>query len=1060
MKTIKSEIKHPGYKRGPVAWMAETPVAANLLMFVLLVAGVIVLLTQVKQEIFPAFEIDRIDISVSYPGASPEEVEKGIILAVEEAINGLEGVKQVSSNAYEGSAFINVDLLYNANRNKTLADIKNAIDRVTSFPLDAEEPTVKLRTTRREVLDLVLYGKVKEKVLRELAENVRDDLLKYEGITQVELADTRPLEIHIEVPERNLRAYGLTIEGIAGQIRKSAMDLPAGGVKTRGGEVLLRTRERRDIGEEFEDLTIISTRDGTAVRLSDIARITDGFAEEDVYTFYNGLPAIRAKVYRIGDQTPLDIAKKVKEYKKKLDPVLPPGVSSAIWLDRSELFHQRVDLLKRNAVIGLFLVLGILGLFLEIRLAFWVTMGIPISFLGSFLFLPVTGVSINMISLFGFIVTLGMVVDDAIVVGESIYVHRQEGLSGLEAAINGVREVLTPVSFSIITSVVAFSPLFFVPGTMGKIFRIIPSVVILVLLLSLFESIYILPAHLAHLKTARVNGIRGKLHRFQAAFSIKVTNFASNIYGPMVRWCVKNRWITWAAAVFMLLLSIGMVKGGRVKIDFFPKVESDWVVAVGTLPFGVSIEETAHIKHSMETALDNVINEETGDKPSKLSRGIVTYIRDTHQIWVVALLVPSDKRDMNATQFADKWRDKIGYIAGLKSLTFDSTAGGPKGGKPVDVQLSHRDIRVLEMAAEDLAEKLKDYEGVTDIEDGFATGKPQFNFKIRPQGSSLGLTASELGRQIRTKFWGAEALRQQRGRDMIRVMVRLPLEERVSEYDIEQLLIRTPNGGEIPLFQAAEVTKGISYSFISRTDGKRTVNVTAETQRGVTGGEVVASLKKKELPELISRYPGLTFSLEGASKHGKESVDSLMAGFMVALLIMYVLIAIPFNSYIQPMMVLSAIPFGFVGAMIGHIIMGYNISLISMMGLVALSGVVVNDSLVLIYTANKYQTEGADPEKAVCDAGIRRFRPIVLTSLTTFLGLTPMICETSLQARFLIPMAISLGFGVLFATVIILLMIPAFYVITDDLKSLFTEIVNDVKKIIGTHPEYDDKSRG
>jgi multidrug efflux pump subunit AcrB len=1015
------------------------------------------LFTQVKQEVFPDFEIDMVSISVPYPGASPEEVETGILLAIEEAVRGLDGVKQVTSTAMEGVGSVYAELRFDADKSKTAADIKNEIDRITSFPPDAEEPIVSIPTTHRQVLSLVIYGDIDEKVLRELAESARDDLLKEEKISQVELEGVRALEISVEVPQARLRAYGLTLEQIANVIGRSAIELPGGGVKTSGGEILIRTAERRDLGREFENITIISSRDGMRLRLGDIALIHDGFEDQDVASFFNGKPAMMVEVYRIGDQTPLQVADAVKKYKERLDKVLPPGVKTAIWRDRSEIFHQRIDLLKQNAFIGLFLVLGILGLFLEVRLAFWVTMGIPISFLGSFLFLPVADVSINMISLFAFIITLGMVVDDAIIVGESIYVHRQTHSDFIAAAISGADEVATPVIFSILTSVTAFAPMFFVEGTMGKVFRILPSVVILVLLLSLFESLYILPAHLGHLSRARETGIQGRLYRLQQRFGHLVERFAERIYGPVVRWSVRNHWITWASGVFLLLVAVGFVQGGRISIMFFPKIESDWVVATATLPYGTALEDTKKVQTRIEHAVWDAVEETSKGHPDRLCRGVFTGMRDTHVIWFVAFLVSTDQRDISATGFAQKWREKIGPLPGLESLVFDSTAGGPSGGSPVDVQLSHKDTRVLEQAAADLAETLGTYEGVTDIDDGFSEGKSQWNLTLTPEARSLGLTAAELGRQMRNTFWGTEALRQQRGRDTIRVVVRLPRSERTSAYDIETLLIRTPDGGEIPLSRAAKIDRGRSYTSIFRTDGRRILHVTGDVVPEVTTGQKVTdALREKELPLVMARYPGLNYTFEGAQRQGRDSMKSLFEGFVIAVLIMYVLIAVPFKSYVQPLVVLSAIPFGIVGAVIGHLIMGYSLSLISMMGLLALSGVVVNDSLVLIHTANRMRDEGKPAKIAVSDAGIRRFRPIVLTSMTTFLGLTPMIFEPSLQARFLIPMAISLGFGVLFATVIILLMVPAFYVIVRDIQEIFLEIPKDVGRLFrtsGNRPE-------
>lgn len=1037
----------PSYR--PVAWMAKNPVAANLLMLILIVGGSLILFTQVKQEVFPDFEIDRVSVTVPYPGASPEEVEKGILLAIEEAVRGIDGVKEVRSTASEGAGTVNVVLYQDADKNKTSAEIKNEIDRITSFPEDAEDPIVKIPTTRRQVLSLILYGNVSEKALRELAETIRDDLLKSDDISQVELTGTRPPEISLEVPQAVLRAHQITLDQVAAQVRQGAVELPGGGVDTPAGEVLLRTDERRDWGEEFADLAIVSNRDGSQLRLGDIARIQDGFEDLDQANYFNGQPAIQVEVFRIGDQTPTQVAAAVKAYRSDLREKLPPGVRSAIWLDRSEIFYDRVTLLRRNALIGLVLVLGILGLFLEVRLAFWVTVGIPISFLGSFLFLPAVEVSINMISLFAFIVTLGMVVDDAIVVGESVYVKRKQGFEPIPAAIAGAGEVAVPVTFSIFTSVAAFAPMLFVEGTMGKVFKILPSVVSVVLLISLFESLFILPAHLGHLGPEQNGGLIGALYRVQRGFGRRVEHFARHGYGRAVGWVVEYRWITWALAMFMLIVSLGFVAGGRLNIIPFPKIQSDWVVAEATLPFGVSMRETRKVRARLEQAARAVIDSETQAGKTGLSRGIYTRINGSHSIRTVVFLVPSDQRAINATEFAGKWRKQVGGISGLDSLVFDSTAGGPRGGSPVDVQLSHRHMDTLEAAAAELAEELRAYAGVTDIDDGFSRGKFQLNFKIRPEAESLGLTALAIGRQMRHHFYGVEALRQQRGRDTLRVMVRLPESERVSEYDIETLLIRTPDGGELPLFRAARATRGTSYTSISRTDGRRTVHVTADVEeKTANAGKILAALVKTELPALLKKYPGLSYTFAGANEERQESMRSLGQGFAIALLVMYVLIAIPFNSYLQPLIILSAIPFGFIGAVIGHLLMGFSMSLISMMGLVALSGVVVNDSLVLLHTANRLRRE-TSVQEAVARAGIQRFRPIILTSMTTFLGLTPMIFETSLQARFLIPMAISLGFGVLFATVIILLMVPAFYVILEDIKGIVKEMGQDLSRLLG-----------
>jgi multidrug efflux pump subunit AcrB len=1043
------------WKKGAIAFMAKNSVAANLLMFALIIGGIIIG-SRVKQEVFPEFEMDLIRASVAYPGASPAEIETGIILSLEEAISGLDGLKKVSATAAEGSGSVRAELILGSDADKALADIKNAVDRITSFPKEAERPEVQLMTSRREVVDLFLHGHEEEETLRQLAETLRDALLSDPGITLVELKDVRPREVSIEITQAQLRRYGLTLEQVATVVRRAAIELPGGSIKTGQGEILLRTSERRDLAEEFEGLSIIQGKDGSRVVLSDIATVVDGFQELDKASFFNGRPAVRMKVYRVGSQTPITVSDAVHKVVDEVRVSLPPGVGVDTWQDSSESYRQRIDLLLRNAAMGLVLVLLVLGLFLEIRLAFWVTMGIPISFLGSFFLLPALDVSFNMISLFAYIVTLGMVVDDAIVVGENIFEMKQRGVPTLEAAIKGAREVATPVTFSILTTIAAFTPMFFVPGFSGKLFRLIPSIVIAVLLISLLESLFVLPAHLAHQKTPKPGGFFATINRFQSIFSNGMLWFIKKIYQPILKGAIRQRYFTIAVGLAMLVLTGGLVAGGRVDFTYFPKIESDIVSVYIELPFGVTKGQTedvqARIVDGAKTILEKVggkdvyrgIATQLGSQPGFRHSSGARAVSGSHLAAVQVSLVTSDKRDFSATRFAELLRDEVGPLPGVKSLLYRSDTG-PNAGADIDVQLSHRDVKTLERAAALLAQSLNQYAGVKDIDNGFADGKPQIDFKIKASAESMGLTATDIGRQIRSSFFGIEALRQQRKRDEVRVMVRLPKSERQSEYNIETLVIRSPGGVEIPLSQAATLRKGSAYTSIERVDGRRILHVTAEASPGVTTGNKIktAVIKSGILKELKQSFQGLDYSFEGANRQQQESLQSLKMGMLLALLAIYGLLAIPFGSYIQPAIVMSAIPFGIVGAVAGHIIMGFELSIISMMGIVALTGVVVNDSLVLIDAANRFRAQGHSHHDSIRLAGLRRFRPILLTSLTTFFGLMPMITETSLQARFLIPMAISLGFGVLFATFIILLIVPALYMIIEDIRGLFNWIFID-----------------
>ena len=1042
---------------GPISWMARNHVAANLMMLLFILGGLIVS-TRVKQEVFPEFSIDIVTISVPYPGASPEEVEQGIILSIEDRVRGLDGVKQVTAVAREGYGSVIVELLTGANAGKALQDVKNAVDSILSFPEEAERPMVSLVDLRNQVLTIMVYGQQDEQTLRDLAEQVRDDLLQRPGITLVELAAVRPLEIAIEVSQRNLRAYNLTLDQIAREVREAAIELPAGGVKAAGGEILLRTQERRDFASEFADIPVASAPDGSTITVSDIAEILDGFEETDEEAFYNGQRAVQVNVFRVGRETPQSVSNNVRAYLDEVKPNLPQGVELAVWNDMSEVYRDRLNLLLKNAAIGLCLVLLMLSLFLDPKLAFWVTLGIPISILGSFLFLPVTGASINMISLFAFIVTLGIIVDDAVVIGENVYEKRQQGLPFLRAAIDGAREIAGPVIFAVLTNIAAFLPLFFVPGAAGKFFRQIPAIVVAVFIVSLIESLFILPAHLSPQdKPSRFWIIIG---RPRLLFGKLLQVFIKRVYQPILQTTIVNRYTTVAIGITMLILAVGAVVGGHIQFSFMPRIDADLITAQATLPFGVPMETSRRVQQQLVEAAQATIKAYGG---SDIVRGLYTQIGSalrepgpeggsssgaggSHLVGVQIALVPSDQREVGSVEFANAWRQATSNIAGLEALTFDAEVGFSSGGA-VDIQLTHRSRPTLEAAAAELAEGLAHYAGVIDIDDGFSRGKPQLSFTIKPEARSLGINATDLARQVRSSFYGAEALRQQRGRNEVKVMVRLPQHERRTVHTVEQLVLRTDQGGEIPLMQAAEVERGHAYTEIWRREGRRIVAITADVNEKVSNtNTIIAELTAKELPALMQKYPGLGYGHEGEQAWQKESLEAMGIGFMFALLAIYGLLAVPFKSYLQPLIVMLSIPFGIIGAVIGHVLLGYELSLMSMFGIVALAGVVINDSLVLVVTANRLRDEEqASPSEAIFYAGVRRFRPILLTSLTTFLGLTPMIFETSLQARFLIPMAISIGFGVLFATVIILVIVPAAYLILEDVLYVFRSMRSGVE---------------
>ena len=1089
-------------KPGPIAWMAKHTVSSNLLMLVLLLGGLAATLI-IKQEVFPNFDIDRVSITVAYPGASPEEVEKSIVLAIEEAVEGLDGVKEVESSASEGVGSVMVEKELGHDLHKLAQDIQRQVDRITSFPEETEEPQITVPERKRNVVSLLVYGGDSPVVLRQVVEEVRDMLLRDKNITKVDLSGDEKFEIGIEISQQNMRRYGLTLDKVASIVRRSSVELPGGSVKTSAGEILVRMDERRDYGDEFAQIPLITGLDGTEVLLGDIAQIKDGFTESDTYATFNGKRAIKVEVYRVGAQTPVGVSKAVRAVVDRLNHELPPGFGINIANDQSEIYTQRFELMMRNGIIGLILVIVLLGIFLEVRLAFWVTMGIPISFLGAILILPIFGVSINLVSMFAFIISLGIVVDDAIVVGENIYKFHEKGMSFGKAAVAGAREVSVPVIFSVLTNVVAFLPMAFVPGTMGKIFIVIPMVVITTFLISLVECLLILPAHLGHRSKAMTfftsnlkyivlipaiiwisletvlgfdnlsvavglsnplliflliitpslvsifldvffgrnrNTIGCHMHNLQQRFSQWFSRMVRTFYGPTLDFTLRWRYVTIAVSLFILASTVGYVKSGRLGLVTFPKMEQDYAITSVVLPYGSPLEEVEKVRDRIVDAAQRVIDANGGDE---LSKGIFAWIgasfgrsssRDSgsHVVRIWTYLTGPDIRPMSTALFVDKWKEEIGELVGIDMIRSESDAGGPGSGAALTVQLSHVNLEVLENASEALAASLTKYPNVRDIDDGFSQGKPQLDFKITAEGRSLGLRSRDVANQVRHALYGAEVLRQQRGRNELKVMVRRAKSERVSEHDLENFIILTPDGGEVPLSTVVQVERDRAYTSIKRKNGRRVVTVSADVVPQKDTQKVLADVTETIIPQLTADYPGLSYSFEGKQADIRDSMRGLMMGLGIAVLVIFVMLAIPLESYVQPLIIMFSIPFGIVGAIAGHIIMDYSLSIMSMFGIVALSGVVVNDSLVLIDFANRARKDGVEVHTAVHSAGIHRFRAIMLTTMSTFFGLMPMIFETSRQARFLIPMALSLGFGILFATFITLVIVPSLYIITED----------------------------
>ena len=1020
--------------KGALAWMAGNSVAANLFMAVLLVGGLIMGLNT-KQEIFPRWEVNTVTVAVPYPGASPEEVERGIVLAVEEALQGVEGIDEIRSTAQEGAGLVYVDALDGYDVDRLARDVEGEVDRITTFPDDAETPNVTIPSYRREAISFSVYGDQDEQVLRAAAENLRDRLLARPEITQVDLGAIRDFEILVEVDQAALRRFGLTLDEVATRIRQASVELPGGSLKTRGGEIMIRIKDRRYLASEYEKIPVVVHADGSAILLGELATVRDGFEDSDQFALYNGKPAVNVEVYRVGEQTPLVVAGVAKEVVEEFKLSLPDGLHVGLIRDMSDIFRQRADLLLKNGYMGLGLVFIFLALFLEIRLAFWVAMGIPISFLGAFVFFPLTEFSINMVSMFAFIITLGIVVDDAIVVGENIYAKRQQGLGYFQAAVEGVREIAMPVTFSVLTNIVAFMPLFFVSGWIGSFFSNIPMVVIVVFAVSLLECLFILPAHLSHQSRREPWGPFGWLHRKQQTFSLAFVSWVRRVYGPFLKRAVAWRYATLSVGLVILMLTLGWVGSGRMGFVLFPRVESDFAFVTATLPYGSSLDRVKSVEARLVAGAQAVIDENGGDT---LAKGMLSRI-NLNVVTMRVILTGPSVRPMHTEEFVQKWRKQVGDIPGLESVNYQSDRGGPGRGAALTVELIHSDVKVLERAGAELADILGQFSNVKDIDDGSASGKEQLDFKITPLGQRLGLRAQNVARQVRSAFYGAEAVKLQRGRNEVTVRVRLPESQRNTEDILSRMVLRTPQGGEVLLGDVVSVERGRAYTSISRRNQNRITQVTADVIPRSQANAVLSELAREALPELVHKYPGLVYDFQGRQADMKESITGLMYGLLGAMGVIFALLAIPFRSYFQPLIIMACIPFGIVGAVLGHMVMSYPLSVMSMFGVVALSGVVVNDSLVMIDFANRERRLGASASQAVCEAGIQRFRPILLTTVTTFAGLAPMMFETSRQARFLIPMALSLGFGILFATLITLVLVPTLYLILEDVMDLYRE---------------------
>lgn len=1040
-----------------ISWFARNTVAANLLMISIVLGGLYALNNGVRLEVFPPFELDTVNITVPLRGATPEDVELGVAVRIEEAVQDLEGIERIISRSVEGSTRVRIEIDSAYDPRILLDDIKSRVDAINTFPADAEKPIISLSAHNFAVISVVVAGDYAEVEIRRLAEQVRDELLRIEGLSQVVLGSVRRYEIAIEASPDRLREFDVTLADIANAIRSSSVDLSAGNVRTEGGDVLIRSKGQAYRRADFAEIVVKTNPDGSIVRVSDIAEVLDGFEEESVRTQFNGQHAAFVNVSRTGNQSAIETAEKVKNYIDSRQDSLPVGMQLSYWDDDSQILRDRLGILARSAAQGGVLVILLLTLFLRPSIAFWVFLGIPISFLGAFILMNIFDISLNMMSAFGFIIVLGIVVDDAIVTGENVYKHMQVGDSGLSAAIQGTKEVAIPVTFGILTTIAAFMPLIFIEGRLGTWFSPVPMVVIPVLLFSLVESKLILPAHLAHIKLrkqkASSRGFSAWQQRFADGFEAKILQ----VYLPALKFTLKHRYSTLATFTGVLIVMIMLITSGWTRFVFFPSVESETATATLVMPVGTPFNVTARHADKMFAAVttmrDKYANEADGT-------GMITNIlsstgsggrsNGSHLARVRFETTPRERRtsDLTVTDLINEWRRLVGPIPGAESISFRATFFRP--GDPIDVQFSGNSLEELNRVGEELKLELATYPGVFEIADSLSDGKEELRIELKPQGHLIGLTRSDIVRQVGQAFKGLQAQRIQRGRDDIRVLVRFPKDERDTLSALNEMLITAPNGRLIPLANVATFIPGKGPSQITRIDRYRVLNVTADIDKNETNMVVLQTSLRSFIDDMLTRYPGIAYEMEGEQRHQKDSFGSLQRAVIILLFVIYCLLALPLKSYVQPLIVMSVIPFGIIGAVIGHWIMGHPLSFLSTLGLMALLGVVINDSLVLVDYINQQHRAGERLEDVVKRAGVARFRPVMLTSLTTFFGLLPLLSEKASAAQILIPMAISLGFGILFATAITLVLVPTNVLIVDDLRQFFRRRRDALKQSIAT----------
>ncbi|MEO0367348.1 MAG: efflux RND transporter permease subunit [Pseudomonadota bacterium] len=1037
-----------------ISWFARNHVAANLLMIGILITGFMTITRDVALELMPDFALEIVTITTVLPGGNPKSIEETITTRIEEAIADIEGVEEVSSRSSEGFSSVSAKIEAGYDKQAILSDIKIRVDALNTLPLDAERPIIQLAEVPIQVIGLSVYGDaVSYDDLFQIAADAREALLQVRGITQVSELQAPGREMHIEVEPETLQQYNLTLASIGRAIQANSIDISAGNLQTRDGDILVRTNGQAYFADQFRRIPV--TRSGDCVvYLEEIATIRDGYQLVQVETTYNAEQAITFEVYRVGKQSTIDLSRKTKEFVAEYQDRLPPGVNFGSYGETAKVVEDRLNTLLDSAIMGGILVMILLALFLRPAVAFWVGIGIPVCFMGAFALMPIFGITLNMLTMFAFLIVLGIVVDDAIVTGENIYRHQRLGMAPQEAAIFGTKEVAVPVTFGVVTTMAAFAPLLTVQGELANFAKQIPLVVIPVLAFSLVESKLILPAHLSTVK-ARDENKMSRFSRVQQNFSRGFEQAIIKFYKPFLNKCIGNKTVTIVTALCVFLLTMAVINTGWLRASFFPEFQDDAVFVNLSMPSTTGYETTKqyvdHISNSAREISDEFVNPETGESLFKyyvavsgltFSQAGLTF--GTNKGIVIIEVASAEERpaDFNINEVQERLREQIGDIPGAEKLSFSASFGD--FGSPISVSILGDDFDKINDRVEDIREYLRGYPGVFDIQDNYTTAKEEIQLELKPLADSLGLSLSNISSQVRQAVFGFEAQRIQRGYDELKVMVRYPLENRSSLNDVANMPISVGGSDRtVPLTQLATLSTGTSPTAIYRDDQRRVVTVSADLNTDEYDEKIIQRDLTQFLDELFAQEPNLNYELAGQAETEQETNESFLLGFIAVIVMIYALLAIPFKSFTQPFIVMSIIPLAIVGAVVGHIIMNVQFSMLSVMGILALTGIVVNDSLVLVDYINKERARGTPIMEAVLTAGEVRFRPVMLTSLTTFVGLMPLMFSSNLQAQALIPMAISLGYGIIFATLITLVVIPVNYLIFYQLGLFWHDIDDD-----------------